>query len=200
VRAWTSERAVLWLGVTFVVFQLVVSKMWFYLLPCAAPVALLAAAGSCRRDSPLPVRPWVMAACVGAFLVAKSVIACLPDERDMGRLHAAVAKADPTGALPVAILTGSDAWGFQFYADGRAAYLRNVERAVPHEDVGRKVSDAELSAWTSDLARKGGEAILVAEPDNAELAVKRTFGASAEPLPAPEGWRIFRVRGRTGDK
>jgi len=178
---------VLWAGVPAVLFACMPSRMWFYLLPLAVPLALLAAAGSRRETSRLPAPDIVLASlCVG-LVGGRAAVASLDDRRDTHAL-ADAARAD---GLPIALLSGRPMCGLSFHLDGNLLLLDHPRAS---RDEGRW--DKRFPAWLDDLRASGREWTLIVEPGEADAAVRAKMARSLEPRPATEGWLIYRVRVR----
>lgn len=191
--AWRDESgriALLWLAIPFAVFQFTTSKMWFYLLPLTAPAAILAARGASRRDSTLPAPPRLLAAWMLVLVALRTGLAFVPDARDTRQLRDLVARLDPTDSLPVALLSGDNMWGLQFQYDGRLRYLSDPLAVKTGH------ADATLAEEFEMRRAKGEDWIVVADPDEAERAVRRVARDAAESLYSSEDWVIFRVRGK----
>ncbi len=191
--AWKDApgRVVLvWLALPFAFFQFTTSKMWFYLLPLTAPAALLAAMGSSRRESLLPAPARLLAAWMLVVVALRTGFAFFPDDRNTKQLRDLIASVEPTGKLPVALLSGANMWGLQFQFDGRLRYLTDpVTVTTGH-------AAASLDEEFAIRRAAGEDWIVVVDPGRGERAMKRVAGDGAERLFASDDWVIYRVRGK----
>jgi 4-amino-4-deoxy-L-arabinose transferase len=191
--AWrdAAGRVVLvWLVVPFVGFEISTSKMWFYLLPLAAPAAVLAAMGTSRRESPLPARAGLLAAWMIVLVGLRTGLAFLPDERNTKQMRELIARVEPTGKLPVALLSGANMWGLQFQYDGRLRYLSDPLAVTTGH------ADATLAEEYAARRATGEDWSVIVDPGNGERAMKRVGGDAAETLFTSDEWVIYRVRGK----
>jgi 4-amino-4-deoxy-L-arabinose transferase len=192
-RSWASPQGRLalgWFALPVLVFLLSVSKMWFYMVPVAAPLALFAAQACSRREEPLPARAPFFAAWLVLVAAVRTSVAFVEDDRDMRRLRREVAAVDPRGELPVALISGRDSWGLLFEFDGD---LRLLEDPV---EVRRKHPHATVAEEVARLRARGQDWIAVVEEDDGERALRREAGAAAEEVRRFESWRVYRVRAR----
>lgn len=196
-----------WCGITLLVFLVLPGKMPLYLLPCAAPIALWAAAGARDGSSPFPVRPLLLAAWLGVLCLLRLGAAHLADlgrvpgvpdrvaqdvaaavgERDMRALAAAVERADAGRGLVVALLAGKDAQGLDFHRAGRVRRLATPQIPTDH-------AVNTLGREARERAERGETWLLVAEDDVEERrAVARVGGSSAREVAAVPGWKVFEM-------
>lgn len=117
--------ALLWLLIPLIIFSLVKSRLYLYVLPLHAPISLLLARGTVRREwTPDPLKRVAVIALITALILvgAKGVIAFFPSSSNMKQLHEAVVRAVPDQA-GVVVFNHDKLYGLQFYLDGR---LRRV--------------------------------------------------------------------------
>ncbi|MCE9635406.1 MAG: glycosyltransferase family 39 protein [Planctomycetes bacterium] len=181
---------VAWGGITFLVFELLPGKMFLYLLPCAAPLALWAAVGAKDEMSPWPIRPRMLAAWGVVLLTLKVGLGFHADPRDMRTLAGAVRGAGASEASPAVLLSGKDLHGLDFYLDGAVRRVTTIEVSTTRSDV-------TLERAVAARAVVGEPWILVIEDDPPEwTAVRRVLGDQFEVAARPKSYAVLRITPR----
>ncbi len=112
----------LWAGLPLIVFCVAKSRLPLYVLPLSIPLTLFIAHGLAQHREKLRLRT-AAAIFAGAILVtagARAILGIVPMHQNMRQLHAGVTDA---GSGQIVALVKEKAYGLQFYADGKVAWL-----------------------------------------------------------------------------
>jgi 4-amino-4-deoxy-L-arabinose transferase len=112
----------LWAGLPLIVFCLAKSRLPLYVLPLSIPLTLCIAHGLVQHRERLKLRTTAVIF-TGAILItagARVILGVVPMHQNMRQLHAGVTDA---GSGQIVALVKEKAYGLQFYADGKVAWL-----------------------------------------------------------------------------